>query len=166
MPYLLGTSTHFYCKLRYNKTMNASEMVKQYLDEKRVMQVATSVGGQPWICTVYFATDDQQNIYWLSLPTRRHSQEIENNQNIAVTIVVSADQPVIGVQIEGTVSIVEDEQTVKTVMQNYIARHDAGKDYYGNFTAGTAQHKLYKLAPKNIVLFDEKNFSGNPRQTI
>lgn len=146
--------------------MQARDLIDQYLDEKKVMQVATSVDGQPWVCTVHFALDDNKNIYWLSLPTRRHSEEIANNANIAVAIVVQHDQPVIGMQIEGTASIVDDEQTVKIVMENYIAKHNAGKDYYDNFIAGKAQHKLYKLTPKNFVLFDEKNFSGNPRQTV
>lgn len=144
------------------KTMQ--EATKQYLTEKRIMQLATVQDDQPWICTVYFVADENQNIYWLSLPSRRHSLELAAHNKAAAAIAVKTDMPVTGIQIEGEVSIVTEPAEVKRIMEIYVAAHGGGKDYYNNFVTRTAQHSLYKLTPKNIVLFDEFKFPETPRQ--
>lgn len=140
------------------------ELLKKHISGGRVMQIATANDKHPWICTVYYVEDELTNLYWLSLPSRRHSQEIEQNSNVAATIAVNLDQPVVGVQIEGEADIVDDRDVVKSVMKRYVAKYGVGKDFYDNFTSGKSQHKLYQLTPKSMVLFDEINFPGDPRQ--
>lgn len=46
--------------------MNIYQLIKDYLTEAKLMQLVTSVDGQPWVCSVWFATDDELNIYWFS----------------------------------------------------------------------------------------------------
>lgn len=128
------------------------------------MQVATSMGNQPWVCSVYFVADKDHNLYWLSFPSRRHSQEIEKNQNVAVALAVKLDKPVVGLQAEGRAQVVNDKEVIKQIMKKYVAKYGAGKDFYDNFVAGKNQHVLYKFTPKQYVLFDELNFVGDPRQ--
>jgi uncharacterized protein YhbP (UPF0306 family) len=81
------------------------------------MQLATTRENQPWICTLYYVCDDDQRIYWLSYPTRRHSQELAENSHAAVAIAIKLEQPVIGLQIEGKVSVVTDAKVVANVMR-------------------------------------------------
>lgn len=128
------------------------------------MQVADIGQKGPWIATVYFVEDDHQNLYWLSLPTRRHSQELAVNNRAAIAITVQGEQPVIGIQAEGVVSVVENGPVIQTIMEKYVAKYSAGHDFYNNFIAGKNQHRLYKFTPENFVLFDELNFAENPRQ--
>lgn len=130
------------------------------------MQLATVTGGQPWICTVYYVTDDQLNFYWLSFPSRRHSREIEQNNKVAVTIPVKFDQPVIGLQAEGTAEIVSDPLQIEKVMAKYTEKYNTGKDFYANFKAGKNKHQMYRFIASHIVLFDEVNFPGDSRQVI
>ncbi|MEK9195842.1 MAG: pyridoxamine 5'-phosphate oxidase family protein [Patescibacteria group bacterium] len=144
--------------------MSPKDLTRQHLNEKKMMQIASVSGDQPWICTVYFVADDQQNLYWLSFPLRRHSQEIEKNSKIAIAVPVEFDQPVIGIQSEGNAVSVNDSKVIKNIMKLYIDKYGQGKDFYDNFVAGKNQHVLYKFTPESFVLFDEKNFSGNPRQ--
>lgn len=144
--------------------MNVENLIKQHLSDKKMMQIASVRGDQPWICTVYFVADDQHNLYWLSFPTRRHSIEIKNTNKIAVAVPVEFDQPVIGIQSEGTATEVSDPEVIKNIMKLYVDKYGQGKDFYDNFLAGKNQHVLYKFTPKSYVLFDEKNFSGNPQQ--
>lgn len=146
--------------------MQAKELVESYLIDAKLMQIATVSNGKPWICTVYYVSDNDSNIFWLSHPDRRHSQEIEKNPNIAVAIAVKHDQPIIGVQAEGRASIVKDVEVVKDVMSDYVAKYGNGKDFHDNFVTGTNQHNLYKFTPSSIVLFDEVNFADDPRQTV
>lgn len=97
---------------------NTKDLVVKYLDEARLMQIATcslperekssELGPladsdlptsdeknrrlvslpQPWCATVYFAVDNLHNIFWLSRADRRHSREIAINPKVAGTIVL------------------------------------------------------------------------------
>jgi uncharacterized protein YhbP (UPF0306 family) len=122
------------------------------------MQIASVSGNQPWIASVHFVADDENNIFWLSWPQRRHSQEIDKNCKAAIAIVVKTDLPVIGIQAEGKAEVVNDEKMVKKVMQKYIAKYGNGKKFYANFVAGNNKHQMYKFTSQNIKLFDEVNF--------
>lgn len=123
------------------------------------MQLATSVNNKPWVCTVFFIVY-KSNVYWLSYPQRRHSQETTLNSLVAATVVVKADLPVISVTLEGSVSQVVDGVTVAAVMKIYIAKYNQGGQFYDLFMDGTNKHVLYCLKPSLITLFDEVNFSG------
>lgn len=142
--------------------MNHIQMIKQYLAETKIMQLATVADGKPWVCTLHFVADKNANIYWLSLPTRRHSDEIAKNPNSAAAIAVKTDMPVIGVQVEGMAEMVTDIETITRVMDLYVASHGTGKTFVDRVVQGIDNHKLYKLIPARIQLFDEVNFSKQP----
>lgn len=142
--------------------MDASEYIKKYLNESKFMQLATAVDNKPWVCTLHFVADEDANIYWLSLPTRRHSEEIAQNPHIAVAIAVKTDMPVIGVQAEGTAELVTDLETITKVMDLYVERHGTGKTFVDRVVQGIDNHKMYKLTPTRIQLFDEVNFPKQP----
>lgn len=144
--------------------MTLKEGIQQKLSQSSLLQLATSLEGQPWICTVYFVTDENLNLYWLSWPERRHSQEIAKNNKAAVAVAVKKDIPVIGIQGEGRAEMVTDEQTVTEVLEKYIKKYGAGKDFIKNYKTGTNHHQLYKFIPTKYVLFDEQNFSGDEAQ--
>lgn len=136
-------------------------LVSKYLQDCKVMQIATVQGEQPWICTVHFVADGQQNLYWLSLPSRRHSQEIAVHDKVAVAIAVKTAQPVIGIQAEGRASEVSEPDVIKKVMKGYVQKFGIGQKFYDNFISGKNQHALYKFEPKTFVLFDELHFSDD-----
>lgn len=142
--------------------MDASEYIKKYLSESKYMQLATVVGNNPWVCTLHFVTDEDANIYWLSLPTRRHSEEIAGNNHVAIAVAVKTDMPVVGVQAEGTAEIVTNIDTITKVMNLYVERHGTGKTFVDRVVQGIDNHKMYKLTPKRFQLFDEFNFPKQP----
>jgi uncharacterized protein YhbP (UPF0306 family) len=115
---------------------------------------------------VYFVCDKALNLYWLSLPTTRHSQEIMMDSRVAVAVALRLDHPVAGVQAEGSVELVEHARTIKGVMEKYIAKYDTGHNYYDNFVQGKEKHRMYRFAPSRIQLFDEVNFPPNTPQHI
>jgi uncharacterized protein YhbP (UPF0306 family) len=144
-------------------TMTKKKIIS-YIKDCRVMQLATSRENKPWVCSVYYVHDESLNLYWLSLPTRRHSQEISINPNVSIAIAVKQDLPVIGIQAEGQASKIESLETVKRVMQKYVDKYGEGGDYYENFIARTNKHQLYMFKPSKFYLFDEYNFSGKDSQ--
>lgn len=146
--------------------MDPLELIRQYLPKGRMMQVATVSGDQPWICTVYFVEDDDLNLYWLSLPTRRHSQEIAAHSKVAVAVPIKFDKPVTGIQAEGVAEPVTDKQTIADIMRRYVDRYNSGQQFYDLFVAGQNQHVLYKFIPSKYVLFDEVTFPDDGRKEI
>lgn len=147
-------------------TKNAETLIKEHLQNGELMQLATVRDNKPWNCTVYFVELDGK-IYWLSWPERRHSREIADNPHVAAAIVVKADWPVIGVQIEGIADVVDDADEVKRVMDVYTEKyHGFGKDFYELFMAGENKHQMYRLTPEHVTMFDELNFPGHGSQTV
>lgn len=134
-----------------------SELIRKYLSEGKVMQLATVRDDQPWVCSVYFVADKELNIYWLSLPERRHSQELATNTKAAITIPIKLDQPVIGLSVEGVAKVVSDPKQIRRTMKLYINRYQTGEKFYDNFIAGKNKHLLYHFKPAKFVLFDEVN---------
>ncbi len=131
-----------------------------------MMQVATVADGQPWVCTVYYVEDERLNLYWLSLPTRRHSLEIARHNRIAVAVPIKVSKPVIGLQAEGFATAVANKRTIAKVMKLYAERYDAGQQFYDNFVAGRNQHVLFRFKPTAYVLFDEVIFPTDGRKEI
>ena len=68
--------------------MDLQQLLQKYFTDNKLMQLATvGTDGKPWLCNVYFVTDENNNVYWTSARSRQHSKEIHGNPNAAVTIV-------------------------------------------------------------------------------
>jgi uncharacterized protein YhbP (UPF0306 family) len=144
--------------------MEVKDLIKKYLSQSRMMQISTVDSNQPWICTVYYVEDEDLNLYWLSHPTRRHSKEIEKHNKVAIAVPVKFDKPVTGIQVEGSVNVVNDADQIAKVTEKYVSRHNSGKDFYDLFIAGKNQHFMYKFTPKKYKLFDENTFPEDPEK--
>lgn len=129
------------------------------------MQIATVKHGQPWVCSVYYIAD-YRTVYWMSWPTRRHSQELAKNPKAAVAIVLHSEQPVVGMQAEGVVEEVTDLAEVERMTDKYVQKHGVGQQFAANFAAGTNKHHMYKMNMRKVVIFDERHFAGDPRQEV
>src|SRR5262249_21392251 len=103
-----------------------SKLIEEYLTsgKTRMMQLATSVDGHPWCCTVYYAVDSDLNLIWVSTPARRHSQEIAQNANVAGVIAYDQQPPqpyVRGIQFEGVVEQLDGDAEAAAAEQ-YVAQ--------------------------------------------
>jgi len=146
--------------------MQPEELIKQYLGQVNIMQLATAVNDQPWACTVHYYADEDFNLYWVSKLEREHSQDIRENPKVAAAIVVHENTPeepyVIGISVEGTAEMLDDK-VGREVVEGYVDKH--GKDSsMSDIASGNNPHKFYRLKPSRIVLFDSKNLPDSPRQ--
>lgn len=141
--------------------------VREYLQgSATTLQIATVCDGQPWVASVYFVVDDDLNVYWLSWPERRHSQDIAVNPRVAAVVAVKQDQPVIGVQFAGNAEIVTDIDSVHKVAPLYVAKYGQGEKFVEHYEAGTNRHQLYRLTPSEVQLFDELNYPSAGPLTV
>lgn len=146
--------------------MKLRKLIENYLKEAKMLQVATAKGNQPWSCTVYFAFDEELNIYWISKPTRRHSEELRNNARVAGVIVLPhiPGDDVRGIQLQGVAKELTDKQEATNGMKYYAERFGMKQNRVKTILDGTDGHLCYRITPNLYVLFDEVNFPDNPRQ--
>ncbi len=143
-------------------------LIKDYLlsGQTHMMQLATSVGGQPWCCTVYYAADDNLNLIWASLPPRRHSQEVAKNPNVAGVVVYDQQPPqpsVRGIQFEGTARQLQGNEEA-AACQLYVQHLKRPDPLLDDIRSGKNPHKIYQVDVSKYVLFDSTHFPKNPRQ--
>ncbi len=143
------------------------ECVREYLKTNNVIQLATAKDGQPWLCNIHFYADDDLSIYWRSTTERRHSKEIAANPKVAAVIKVHENTPeedyIIGMTVEGVAELLA-EATDHAVVDGYcekLGKDDAAK---AKMKDGTDTNKFYRITPTNFVVFNTKDFEGNPRQ--
>lgn len=147
--------------------MNLKKLIEKYLKEAKLMQLATVSGDQPWSCSLYYITDENLDLYWISTPDARHSKEIYKNKKVAASIPVKFDDlTVVGLQVEGDSRLVENDNEIKKAIRIYTDKHNRGEDWYKDFIYGKNEHKLYKIKPRLFVLFDKENFPDDSRKEL
>lgn len=149
-----------------NKSVELRKLIEDYLKETKMLQVATSKDNQPWACTIYFAYDEKLNLYWISKPSRRHSEEIRNNDKVAGVIVLphTPGEDVRGIQFQGFAKELTDKSEAKQGMKYYAKRYGMKPERVNAILDGIDGHVCYKINPSLYVLFDETNFPDDPRQ--
>jgi uncharacterized protein YhbP (UPF0306 family) len=90
--------------------MDVEKIVREFIEKTVHMSLATSADNKPWVCEVHFAYDDDLNLYWRSKKSRRHSQELLANPNVAGNIVqqFNTGDSVVGIYFEGTAEELSD----------------------------------------------------------
>ena len=140
--------------------MNVEQTIRDYLPDIIHMSLATCAGGKPWVCEVHFAYDDDLNFYFRSLTSRRHSQEINANPNVAGTIVTQhqlADKPR-GIYFEGTAEMLDTDAERASVIK-YFKRIDADEAAVEE-AKNPAGHQFYKITVSKFYVFDSREHDG------
>lgn len=148
--------------------MNLKSLITEYLHEAKLMQIATAKENQPWACTVYFGFDNDLNLYWVSKPTRRHSEEITTNEKVAGAIVLphTPGDKVRGVQFQGEAEKLTKTPTLDVGLDHYSKKVPLSEERIEKIKLGEDNHNCYKITPNLVVLFDEVNFPDDPRQEL
>lgn len=145
--------------------MDLQALAKEYMRDNKHMQLATVSNGQPWICTVYFASDDDFNLYWTSGRSRQHSLEILKDSKVAITIVRDTERKQ-ALQIVGNAYEAADED-LERVHSIYTGKFGA-KDYdLEEMKKHDPEGRGYWVfKPTKISFWDEVNFSDKPKQSF
>lgn len=130
------------------------------------MQLATSIDKQPWVCSVWFATDEDFNIYWFSSTTRRHSGEVIKNGQVAAAIVLpqTPEDAPRGLQLQGVADQLTQQEDIDKAISVYATRIFSKETINNLLENKDKPHKFYRIKPTQFVLFDAVNFGDNWRQ--
>ncbi|MHB1864808.1 MAG: pyridoxamine 5'-phosphate oxidase family protein [Candidatus Saccharimonadales bacterium] len=141
-------------------------LIVEYMQEQKLMQLATISEDGPWICSVWQAFDNDLNIYFFSATNRKHSLDIEKDSRVAGALAKPHDinDAPRAVQFSGIAKRLinaEDIAKARSVFEGRIFNSETIDKLMAN---SERPHVFYKIVPNKFVLFDVKNYPENSRR--
>lgn len=135
--------------------MNTEQAIREYLPSIIHLSLATTREAKPWVCEVHFAYDEELNIYFRSLTSRRHSQEIADNPSVAGNMIVqhALGAPVRGVYFEGAAQLLTAQAEQRQAFRYLQERLHFTADVWEESQRDDG-HKFYKIKVQTFYLFD------------
>lgn len=143
---------------------SAELLIRKYLPNVIHLSLATYANNKPWVCEVHYAYDDELNLYFISLPTRRHSEEITKNPNVAGNIVTHhglGEKPQ-GVYFEGKAEILPEANETDVVYVEYLKRFSDRTDFVRGEIVKKDGHRFYKITVSDFYVFDVRGELSPP----
>ncbi|MEK7621421.1 MAG: pyridoxamine 5'-phosphate oxidase family protein [Patescibacteria group bacterium] len=137
-----------------NNDTEIEKVIRQYISPLLHLSLATVQNNTPWVCELHFAYDDDLNLYFRSRKSRRHSQELVSNPNVAGNIMKEhgPNDDATGVYFEGTAKLLEpgDEQNVAfQCIKDRLQANDSILEE----AQGEDGHQFYKITVSNWYFF-------------
>ncbi|MEZ4770708.1 MAG: pyridoxamine 5'-phosphate oxidase family protein [Caldilineales bacterium] len=147
--------------------------LRTFLAQHTTMTLAT-VGpdGAPQAAAVFYAADEQLNLFFLSSPTSRHSRNVQQDPRVAATIHDDGQawQQICGLQIEGRIQPVEGAGLLHAA-RVFAARFDFLRgpladpdDAPADLRGPLASNRFYVLRPVWIRLIDNRLGFGHKEE--
>jgi uncharacterized protein YhbP (UPF0306 family) len=144
--------------------MKPSSKAHHYLQTHNVATLATSDGRSPWAAAVFYASDDHI-LYFLSSPSSRHSLNLAQNPQVAVTIQEDYSDwlDIKGIQIEGVASEIsgDEEQRARTVYGRKFPLIGMIAQAPAAIVKALAKVRWYKIVPHRMYFIDNSLGLGN-----
>lgn len=133
--------------------MNDIEKAKKIIAENIYMTIATAgKNSEPWISPVFFAYDDQYNLYWVSNKEARHSQNIRENSRVAIVTfdTRSPEGEGDGVYFECEAHELVEEGEIVSAIEAYNQRATQDEFRVKDIDAVSGENlwRIYKAVPK------------------
>ena len=146
---------------------------RDYIVDIGLMQLATvdQETNRPWLCSVWYVMDDEDNVYWCSRKTRRHSQEIGDGGYATCTITKNYNEGLgqkgRALILSGDASLVPQDK-IEFVYDLYAQKYNKTESMqsFETFLNGSGVHFFYQITPDQIVWWDELEPGDNPRKII
>lgn len=146
--------------------------IHNFLSSHGIMTLATTHKDQPWVCTVYYAVDDNLNLIILTDPNSRHGKEMLSNPKVAFSVFDSSQtnsSPVkIGIQGSGEIKLIKGlKQNAKALLLWHKANPGKEKDIPLSEIIKTASDsRMFIITPKTIKHFNKSLYPKTKYQSI
>lgn len=131
--------------------MDTAAITKKVITYNEHMVVATAdTGGKPWVSPVFYAYDENFNLYWVSAKTALHSTNIRNNPRVAICIFGPASSEeadrLHGIYIDAEAQELTDEDEIRHAAHIMQQRPQPDKFMIKSLSAvtGSASWRIYK----------------------
>ena len=140
--------------------MDIEQEIRAYLPDIVHMSLGTSQDNRPWVCEVHFVYDEQLNLYFRSLLSRRHSQEIVMNPRVAGNIVTQHElgQKVRAVYFEGLANQITNSEEKDSVFNLFKDRLGVPETIRQEADQPDG-HQFFKISVTTFYLFDARDSS-------
>ncbi len=135
------------------------ERVRELLDSVSTLTLSTtSPEGEPHAAPVYFAHDEDINLYFFSEAKSQHAQDIAENPRAAVAIYPQCEgwRDIRGLQLRGRVDLVKSGDRWDLAWNLYKAKFPFVK----NLEPIVVKNQLYVFSPNWIRLVDNSQGFG------
>lgn len=134
--------------------VDIEKIVRENIGKTIHMSLATAHDNIPWVCEVHFAYDNNLNLYYSSLTSRRHSQEISSNPQVAGNIVRqhSAEEYPLGLYFEGKARLLESESDMQEAYAVLSKQQGTTKEDFED-AKNPEKHRFYKITVSNWYIF-------------
>lgn len=130
--------------------------IKLILNEQTLLNIASTNSSRPWLATVFFVSDDDLNLYFMSGRSSIHSTDYKENPVAAITIAdpKSYFGKVYGLQAEGTMELCKNITTIIKMGAAYVKKFPQSKEEFINPEAyiQATGAGFYKFIPKRYIL--------------
>ncbi len=139
--------------------MSNEDIARDILDANAYVVLATvDEDGRPWASPVWFALEDYRELFWLSYPGARHSENIAARPQIAMVVFDSTAAPETGqaVYMSATVDQISDPDDIARgvgVVASVSARQ-GGRHFTPANVTGDARLRLYRAAVHDHWILD------------
>jgi uncharacterized protein YhbP (UPF0306 family) len=136
-------------------------VLRAFLAGQSTMALGTAglSDGRPQVTPLFFASDDDLNLYWISDPESRHSANLTDWDDAAAAIYAQTWEwtGIKGVQLEGDALSVEGGDERKRALALYQAKFPFVNDKFAELIA---QSVVYVLRPRWIRWLDNERHFG------
>ena len=153
------------------------DKVLAYLKEHNAMTVATVSEGQPWAAAVFYVHDGDLNLYFLSDPKSRHSQQLKKNPKVSVA--VNEDykdwREIKGIQLEGAAVKVTSPLEKAKALALYLSKFPFVKQFVASPLAMLSSMaiagkpfavEVYRVTPERLFYLDNRTGFSNRVQLL
>lgn len=144
--------------------------ISNYLFSHFQMTIAT-YGDHLWIAIVYYSSDSDLNMYFLSDPQTLHCQQIAQNPQVAVSIADSPQKPAVkkvGLQISGRAEQIKGKKKIIHALNLWkqTLNVDSSDYSYEGMMKKLIKGRMYKVIPERIKFFNENLWEEGEEPTI
>ena len=143
--------------------LNLEQIIREYIDKSIHMSFATAKDNKPWVCELHFTYDDDLNLYFRSLKTRRHSLEIAANPFVAGNIVKQHEpsESPHGIYFEGIAKLCDDPTEFPAIYEFFKRRFGSAETIIEEAKREDG-HQFYKVAVSDWCAFGK--FGGDSNE--
>ena len=140
--------------------MTNDDIARTILDAGIYVVLATAdAAGVPWASPVWFAKEDYQELYWVSYPGARHSENIAVRPQIAMVVFDSTVAPGTGqaVYMTATAEQLTDPAAIEhgiSVFSRESVRQGDEEEWRPDRVTGEARLRLYRARVDGYSILD------------
>ncbi len=142
-------------------------LLRAFLAGQSTLALATAgeSDGRPQVAPLFFASDEEFNLYWVSSPDSRHSANIADWGDASVTIFAPTWEwtHIKGVQIEGAAMPVTEDDERARALQVYKAKFPFVTDKFADLIE---QSVIYVLRPRWMRWLDNERHFGYKQEFV